>query len=152
MKLKFQTKLILTVAAILLVACGWLTWQNNATTRAMMEEELKTQGFALADMVDQKLKTAKEFEGVLDTLMAERILQACEAVNEIPISSLSNDRLIALAPRLKVDGGIYVIGPDRKIVYSDVVDYVGWEYPAGHPMDPVFSGAQKTYMEAVRGT
>jgi len=151
MKLKFQTKLILTVAAILLVACGWLTWQNNAATKAMMEEELKTQGFALADMVDQKLKTAKEFEGVLDTLMAERILQACEAVNEIPLSGLSNERLIALAPRLKVDGGIYVIGPDRKIVYSDVVDYVGWEYPAGHPMDPVFSGAQKTYMEAVRG-
>lgn len=151
MKLKFQTKLILTVAGILLAACGWLTWQNYTATRAMMEEELKKQGYGLAETVEQKLKTAKDFEGVLDTLMAERILQACEAVNEIPISSLSNERLIALAPRLKVDGGIYVIGPDRKIVYSDVVDYVGWEYPAGHPMDPVFNGSAKTYMEAVRG-
>lgn len=151
MKLKFQTRLILTVSAILLLACGWLTWENFTSTRLMMEEELKSQGFTLAETVDQKLKTAKEFEKVLDKLMADRILQACEAINEIPLSSLSNDRLIALAPRLNVDGGIYVIGPDRKIVYSDVVDYVGWEYPAGHPMDPVFSGAQKTYMEDVRG-
>lgn len=151
MKLKFQTKLILTVAVILLAACGWLTWQNYNSTRVIMEEEMKNQGFALADQVDQKLKTAKSFEGVLDGLMAERILQASEAVNALPMGVLSNERLIDLAPKLKVDGGIFVIGPDRKIVYSDIVDYVGWEYPEGHPMDPVFSGRQKTYMEAVRG-
>ncbi len=151
MKLKFQTKLILTVVFILMASSSWLTWQNIHATRALFQEEMKNEGYALANTVDQKLKTAKEFEGVLDTLMADRILQACEAINALPISSLSNDRLIKLAPRLKVDGGIYVIGPDRKIVYSDVLDYVGWEYPAGHPMDPVFSGSQKTYMEAVRG-
>lgn len=151
MKLKFQTKLILTVVLILFASSAWLTWQSNTATRALFEEEMKNEGFSLATVVDQKLKSAKEFEGVLDALMADRILQASQSINLLPVSSLSNARITELAPKLKADGGIYLIGPDRKIVASDVTDYVGWEYPADHPMDPVFSGSQKTYMEAVRG-
>lgn len=151
MKLKFQTKIILTVIAILLVSCSWLAWQNYSTTKEMMEEVLKDQGFALAESVDQKLKISKQFEATLDQLMAERILQACEAIDEIPFETLSNDKLIELAPRLNVDGGIFIIGPDHKIVYSDILDYIGWEYPADHIMKPVFDGTQKSYMEEVRG-
>lgn len=151
MRLKFETKLILTVVLILFISSAWLTFQNIRATRALFLDEMKNEGYTLAAVVEQKLTAAKEFETVLDSLMADRILQACEAINLLPLSSLSNERLISLAPDLKADGGIYVIGPDRKIVYSDVVDYVGWEYPADHPMDPVFNGSQKTYMEAVRG-
>lgn len=151
MQLKFQTKLILTVSAIMVVAFSYLTWQNYTSSKAMMEHELQNQGYALADSVDQKLKIAKTFEGVLDGLMAEKILQASEAINEIPMSQMTNERLIKLAPRLKIDGGIYVIGPDLKIAYSDILDYIGWQYPADHPMKPVFDGKQKSYMEAIRG-
>ncbi|KAB3536078.1 methyl-accepting chemotaxis protein [Alkaliphilus pronyensis] len=151
MQLKFKTKLFLLVFVLIVATSGWLTYQNLESTEEMFKEEMKEIGFTLAASVDDKIKTAKKFEKVLDDLMAERILQACEAIDLLDIESMSNEQLIDLAPKLKVDGGIYVIGPDRKIIYSDVVDYVGWEYKAGHAMDPVFNGKQKTYMEQIRG-
>ncbi|WP_070000141.1 methyl-accepting chemotaxis protein [Cellulosilyticum sp. I15G10I2] len=151
MRLKFQTKLMLMVFVLVVVTSSFLTYQNLNSTAVLLTEEMKTLGFTLAQSVDNKLKTSKEFEKVLDDLMAERIIQACEAIDLLNIDEMSNEKLISLASKLKVDGGIYVIGPDRKIVFSDVVDYVGWEYPVPHAMDPVFSNSQKTYMEAIRG-
>lgn len=151
MRLKFQTKLILTVFILIVLTSTWLTYQNLNQAETMFNEEMKQMGFTLAESVDDKIKTSKAFEEVLDELMAERILQASEAIDLLDIETMSNDQLIELAPKLKIDGGIYVIGPDRKIVYSDVVDYVGWEYPSGHAMDPVFNGSQRSYMEAIRG-
>jgi len=151
MKMKFQTKLVLMVFVLVVVISSWLTFQNLNAVENMFKEEMKEIGFTLAESVDDKIKTSKLFETVLDDLMAERILQACEAVDLLSIDSMTNEKLIEIAPKLKVDGGIYVIGPDRKIAYSDVVDYVGWEYPADHAMNPVFNGSQQSYMEAIRG-
>jgi len=151
MRLKFQTKLVVSIVVLILLISSWLTYQNLNAVETIFNEEMKESGFKLAESVDDKLNTSKKFESVLDDLMAERIIQASEAINLLPIENMSNNQLIELAPRLKVDGGIYVIGPDRKIAFSDVVDYVGWEYPAGHLMDPVFNGTQPTYMEAIRG-
>lgn len=150
MQMKFQTKLVLVVLVLIIVSSSWLTYQNSNASQNMFEEEMKQMGFTLAQSVDEKLKESKEFETILDELMADRILQACEAIDLIPVGSMSNEMMIDLVPKLKADGGIYVIGPDRKIVYSNGLDYVGWEYPADHPMDPVFNGSQNTYMEAVR--
>lgn len=150
MKLKFQTKLVVLFLALVILVSGWLTFQNLNATEKIFKNEMKEMGFTLAKSVDEKLKIANTFETVLDDLMAERILQACEAIDLLDINKLSNDKLIKLAPKLKVDGGIYIIGPDRKIVYSDIVDYVGWRYDEGHIMDPVFNGSERTYMEAIR--
>jgi|GEM_PF-974068 len=149
--MKFQTKLVLMVLVLVVIISSWLTYQNLNAVEKMFKEEMKEVGFTLAESVDEKIKTSKEFEHVLDNLMADRILQACEAIDLIDINEMTNEQLIALAPMLKVDGGIYVIGPDRKIAYSDVLDYIGWEYQDGHPMDPVLTGQQRTYTEAIRG-
>lgn len=150
MQMKFQTKLVSVVLVLMILTSSWLTFQNLNSSQLMFEEEMKQLGFTLAQSVDEKLKTSKYFEQTLDELMAERILQACEAIDLIPIENMSNEMMMDLVPKLETDGGIYVIGPDRKIVFSNIVDYVGWEYPAGHPMDPVFNSSQRTYMEAVR--
>jgi len=148
--MKFQTKLTVTILALIAITSGWLTVQNLNTVESLFTEEMKNSGFSIAVSVDEKLQASKDFEEVLEDLIAERILQASEAIDLLDIESMSNEMLIELAPKLKVDGGIFVIGPDRKIAYSDIVDYVAWEYPAGHAMDVVFSGSQKSYMEEIR--
>ncbi|MBN2897672.1 MAG: methyl-accepting chemotaxis protein [Clostridia bacterium] len=149
--MKFQTKLTLVMVIIIVIASGLLTIQNLNAVERLFQEEMKNEGFNLAFSVDEKLKNSKAFEGVLDGVMAERILQACESINMIPMEEMSNELLISIAPKLNIDGGIFIIDSDRKIVYSDIVDYVGWQYPKGHVMDPVFDGFQENYIEAVRG-
>lgn len=151
MHLKFQTKLVLMILFLILLTSGWLTYQNLNEVEKMFKQEMKEEGFLLARSVENEIANSKVFEKQVDQLMAERILQASEAVNLLPIETMTNEQLIELAPKLNISGGIFVIGPDRKIAYSDVVDYVGWEYPAGHPMDPIFDGTSRTYMEEIRG-
>lgn len=151
MRIKFHTKLLLAVFLLIVAISGWLTYQNLNSVEEMFKNEMEEAGYTLAEAVDEKIKNSADFEKVLDELMAERIIQAAEAIDLLDIQSMSNQQLIDLAPKLDVDGGIYVIGPDRRIVYSDVVDYVGWRYDEGHAMDPVFNGSQDTYMEEVRG-
>jgi len=148
--MKFQTKLTFTIVMLIGITSAWLTSQNLNAVETLFKEEMKTEGFSLATSVDEKLKTTITFENILENLVAERILQACQAVDLLNVETLTNQELIELAPKLNIDGGIFVIGPDRKIAYSDIVDYVSWEYPAGHAMDPVFNGSQQTYMEAIR--
>ncbi|MFZ5967461.1 MAG: methyl-accepting chemotaxis protein [Bacillota bacterium] len=149
--MKFQTKLVVMILILILLSSSWLTYHNLNEVENIYKEKMKSEGFALARSIEKELMITKGFEERTDQLMAERILQACAAINLLSIEKMTNEQLIELAPKINVSGGIYVIGPDRKIVYSDVVDYVGWEYPAGHPMDPVFNGQQKTYMEEIRG-
>ncbi len=148
--MKFQTKLTLTILALIILTSGWLTYQNMGAVEELFKEEMKSEGFSLAVTVDEKLKTTNEFEQMLEVLMEERIIQASQAIDLLDLETITNQDLIRLAPKLNIDGGIFIIGPDRKIAYSDIVDYVAWEYPKGHAMDPVFNGQQSSYMEDIR--
>jgi len=109
-----------------------------------------TEGFNIAQNIDDDLKMSKAFEVILEDSIADKILVVSEAINLMDLDQISNQDIKNLAKATNVDGGIFIIGPDRKIKFSDIVDYVGWEYPKGHAMDPVFNGQQETYMEAVR--
>lgn len=149
-RIKFHSKLIIMFLVLILCISTLLTYQNMRSSEAMFKEEMQVFGFTLAGSAAEKMKLAKSVEEEIDKLIANRILQACEAVDLVDIEEMSNEKLTELAKKLMVDGGIYVIGPDRKVVFSDVVDYVGWEYPTEHPMDPVFNGSQRTYMEEIR--
>ncbi len=149
--MKFQTKIVTVVLLLIILTSTALTYQSYVSAENMFKEEMQAMGFTLAQSVDEKLRSSKSFENTVDELMAQRILQACEAINLIPIEDMSNELMMDLVPKLEADGGIFVIGPDRKIKYSNIVEYVGWEYPQGHPMDPVFNEESRTYMEAIRG-
>ena len=151
MRLKFNTKIIIIFLVLIVSVSMILTLQNLSATEKLLKEEMQELGFTLAQSVNEKMIIAKDLEVVTDQLMADRILQACEAVNLLSIDQMSNDKITDLAKKLKVDGGIYIIGPDRKIIYSDVTDYVGWQYPEDHPMSPVFKEQAATYMEEIRG-
>lgn len=148
--MKFQTKLTWVIILMIVLTSSILMFRNIKAVQSLLMEEMKHEGYTLAESVSEKLKIAKSFEEILDGLMAERILAACETVNLIPVEDMSNELFRDIAPKLNIDGGIYVIGPDRTIVYSDVVDYIGWEYTEDHTMDPVIQGKQRYYMEKIR--
>lgn len=150
MNLKFQTKIILVIVTLLLIISGLLTMQNINKTKDLMYHELNSQAIELSNGMKQNIESADKFARELDSIMADRILLASEAINQIPINQMSNERIDKFVGLVSVDE-VYVIGPDRKIAYSNVRDYIGWEYPEGHPMDSVFDGNSRNYMEDIRG-
>lgn len=150
MNLKFQTKIILVIVLLLIVISGLLTVQNISKTKDLMYKELDSKALELASGMKQNVESADRFALELDNIMADRILLASEGINQIPLGELSNEKIDAFLKHVAVNE-IYVIGPDRKIAYSNVRDYIGWQYPDGHPMDPVFNGTSRDYMEDIRG-
>ena len=150
MKLKFQTKIILTIVLLLILISGLLTMQNLSQTRQLMYDELELKGYELADSMIQRVEMSHNFANQLDSVMAEQILLAAEGINQIPTNELSNAKIEKFLENIKVND-VYIIDQDRKIIFSNVTSYVGWQYPTGHPMDTVFSGKSRSYIEEVRG-
>ncbi|MDP4180119.1 MAG: methyl-accepting chemotaxis protein [Bacillota bacterium] len=150
MKLKFQTKILIVTFFLIIATSLTLTIQSIAQVKKQMYNEMETQGNELAKNFMDKISISNQITDQIDVMMSKKILIACEAINEIPISEMSSEKIINFINKGTVDE-IYVIGPDRKIKFSNVLDYIGWEYPKGHPMDLVFNKSQHTYMESVRG-
>lgn len=148
--MKFQFKLTAATIVVVLLISGILTFMSTNEMEKVFEEEMRAEGLSLAASVKDQLTTLKDFEVILDQLAEQRIIQASQAIDFLDIETMSNDQIIEIAPKLSIDGGIFIIGPDRKIVFSDIVSYVGWEYPVPHAMDPVFSGSQHSYSEEIR--
>lgn len=150
MKLRIQTKVLLLLFVIVSVTSVVLSFQNLMDMKKTMYTEFEAKGASLAETVVEKISISDAFTVKVDTLMVERILIASELVNKLDITTLSNDKLTDLKKKVGIDE-FYVINTQRKIVYSNIADYVGWEYPKGHPMDPVFDKKSSTYMEEIRG-
>lgn len=150
MKLRIETKVLLLLFFIVFATSIVLSFLNLRQIKQTMYTDFEAKGQALADTVVEKIAISDAFANKVDALMAERILLACELVNKLDLTSMSNEALIELKKKVPIDE-FYIIDPQRKIVYATIPDYVGWEYPQGHPMDPVFNGKSKTYMEGIRG-
>lgn len=150
MKLKIQTKVLLLLFFIVFTTSIVLSIQNLRDIKQTMFTEFEAKGEALAQTVVEKIAISDAFADKVDGLMAERILLASELVNHMDIATMSNETLLELKKKVPIDE-FYVIDPQRKIAFATIPDYVGWEYPKGHPMDPVFNKESRTYMEGIRG-
>ncbi|MCX7922558.1 MAG: methyl-accepting chemotaxis protein [Clostridia bacterium] len=150
MKLKFQTKILIVTFLLIIATSAGLTIQSIIQVRKQMFSEMEAQGNEVAKSIIDKISISNQVASQIDKMMAEKILIASEGINEIPASEMSNDKIVNFIKKGTVDD-IFVIGPDRKIQFSNIADFIGWEYPKGHPMDPVFNKSSHSYMEAVRG-
>lgn len=150
MKLKIEAKVLLLLFLIVFATSIILSFLNLRQIKQTMYTDFAAKGQAFADTVVEKIEIADAFADKVNGLMAERILLACELVNKLDMTSMSNEKLMELKEKVPIDE-FYIINPQRKIAYATIPDYVGWEYPPGHPMDPVFDGKAKTYMEDIRG-
>lgn len=148
--MKFNNKLMLTIVLLLIFTSVVVTGQGMISIEKSYKDSIEEKGIIIAKSVNDKLEMANGFEGVLDDQIAEKILNACEAVNLIDFNQINNDKLKEIASDLGIDASISISARDKRVIFSDFVEYVGWEYPEGHPMTPVFEGRQKTYTEALR--
>lgn len=147
--MRFKTKIALVTILIVLISAGGLTYLNTQSTKALVLDMMKEQGFTLAENIMSEIKGSDNFIATIDDFLGSKILQVSKSLDYSNSELWTNDFFIDLAKNLEVSE-INVIDPERKIVYSNFPDYVGWEYPADHAMSIVFDGQQDAYTEAVR--
>ena len=144
-----KTKITLFTAIALIVSNITLTYITLKNVNDLVKDEMKRGGMDLAHEIYATTEHMQNFETIVDSLLADKILTASNALNHVSWPAMSNSYLEELAKELDVTE-INIVGPDRKIPYSNVEAYIGWEYPQGHAMDVVFNYTQPSYMESVR--
>ena len=144
-----KTKITLFTAIALIISNIALTYITLQNVEDLVKEEMKKSGMDLAQEIYATTEHMQTFESIIDSQLAEKILTASGALNHVNWSYMSNDYLRGLAKELGVTE-INIVGQDRKIPYSNIDAYMGWEYPKGHAMDVVFNYTQPSYMEDVR--
>jgi len=147
--MKLKAKISLVTVLIVIISSIALTFMSTQNTRQLALDMMKDEGFTLADNVLDQVAESDEFIEVVDDFLGTKILQAASAVDYSDQEQWGTAYLDALAKDLDVTE-INIIGLDRKIKYSNIEDYIDWEYPKGHAMDTIFDAGAQTYMEDVR--
>jgi methyl-accepting chemotaxis protein len=147
--MKFKSKIAFVTVIIVLLASVSLTYLSTTNTEKLALGMMRDEGFTLVENVDMQVKGANEFSEIVDTFLSTKILQASRVLDYSNQELWSNEFFTELSKDLDV-AEINIIGPDRKIKFSNIPDYIDWEYPKGHAMDVIFDGQSNTYMEDVR--
>lgn len=147
--MKFRMKIALVTIAIVLIASLSLTYLSTQNTKKLALGMMEAEGFTLADNVLIEIDMSEQFVEVVDSFLGVKILQASRALDYSNQELWTNEYFMDLAKDLDVSE-INIIGLDRKIKFSNIPDYIDWEYPKDHAMAVIFSGSSDTYMEDVR--
>lgn len=145
----FGFKILIMTVLIIIASNIALTATNMLSSKNLLFEEMKNEGFILANDVLLSIEEAEKFENEIDEQLSSKILMASNILNYTDEISWSNAYFKEMVNRLGVTE-INVIGRDRRIDYSNIEAYMDWEYPKGHAMDVVFEGNEREYMEDVR--
>lgn len=148
-KITFKWRIILIVLSLFLVSVSILTVVSLKTINDKLERELKSNGVKLAQQIVERIDGGKRIEGMLQSIIDRKIAEACSVLKYMDIETMTNEKIEEIVKDFGVSE-ISVIGPDRKIDFSNVPANIDWEYPVGHKMDTVFNGKSNTYLEEPR--
>lgn len=148
-KISFKWRIILIVLTLFLVSVSVLTGLSIKTVNEKLENEIKHNGMKLAKEIVERIDGGKKFEKVLQNTIDKKIIEACSVLKYMDMESVTNEKIEEIVKDFGISE-ISVIGPDRKIDFSNVPANIDWEYPVGHKMDTVFNGKTNTYLEEPR--
>lgn len=148
-KIPFKWRIICTVLVLFLISISALTVVSIRTANSKLEKELTNSGMKLAEKIVAMINDGKTIEKMLEEIIDSKIFESCSVIKYMDMETMSNEKIEEIVNDFGISQ-ISIIGPDRIIDYSNEPDNIGWEYPIGHKMDPVFNGKSDTYLEEPR--
>jgi len=133
----------------MLVSNGVLTYFGARDVKKVALEMMKEEGFVLAENIVSQVDESEVFLDTVDDLLGIKILQTAKAFDYSNPETWTNSLAATFAKEMSI-AEVNIVGPDRKIVYSNFPDYVGWEYPKDHAMAVLFDGESELYLESLR--
>lgn len=148
-KISFKWRIIALVMAVLIVSISIFSYLSLRTMNDKLELEITESGMQLARQIENEVAYISVFEETLQDIVNEKILSASSMIKYMDMATMSDEKLVELVEDLGISE-ISIIGENRIIEYSNVPVNIGWEYPLGHKMDPVFNKTSETYLEEPR--
>ncbi len=141
----FKVKTISSL--VLLASLFFLTLLSVYTIDKMLLKSTQDYGVSLVKQFANQIEMSNATISTLDQQLDDKLKSVSYSLANN--NNISNDYLTALGKKIGV-AEIDFTGPDRKIIYSNISENLGWSYPESHPADPLFKGTKKEIIEDIR--
>lgn len=146
-KTSITSKVTGFIVAILLVISLALTSVNIYAASNGMNIMAKEDVTKLISLISTSIENGHTFEEISNTFMDDKIKTVAYIFGQMENYNSSNCSRIARDLNV---AEVNIVNTDRKIMYSNMPANVGYVYPSGHALDPLFSYQEKFITEAVR--
>ncbi|WP_187296300.1 methyl-accepting chemotaxis protein [Tepidibacter mesophilus] len=154
MKIKFNFKLnsIKTkiTAIMLLVIMSILTistYLSIETIDKSMKNQLKEDGLGLVKEIASQLERNSNAIDQIDSMLGNTIISVAYIIGDK--NGISNEYLMKVAENTGVSE-IDVTNTDGVIIYSNLIENIGYKYPDTHAVKPLLDGVQDKVIEDIR--
>lgn len=145
--ISMKTRIIAASLLIIFVSVALITGVSMGIVQSQLENQLRDNGMMTAAIIGNEFKQKEKSMQLIESQFEDKLRAVAIAVSNF--TNISSDELGFLAASLGV-AEINVADGQRNIIYSNLPDNIGWQYPEDHPAMPLFTKEQLEIMEEVR--
>ena len=135
------------VVTILLIIALALTSVNIFAASNGMNAMAKEDVQKLISLISTSIENGQTFEAISNDFMNDKIKTVAYIFGQM--ETYNNSNCSRIARDLGV-AEVNIVDTNRKIMYSNMPANIGYVYPAGHALDPLFSFKEKFVTEEIR--
>ena len=147
-KKSIKFKMVALPLMLIFVGVSIIGGISSYFARENLLNEMRANGFYLAEGYASRLKDNSETLKTIDRLIEERI-ETANRVIAFNSGNINNEFLSALSRDMNIVE-INVTSPDGEIIYSNMPENIGWTFPADHIGREVLNGSKTTLYEDIR--
>lgn len=146
-KSSITAKVTTLVLTVLLVAAFTLTSVNIFSAGNGMNSMAKEDVQKLISLISNSIENGQTFEEISNDFLSDKIRTVAYIFGQM--DEYNNQNCSRIARDLGVTE-VNIVNTDRKIMYSNMPANIGYAYPSGHALDPLFSYKEKFISEEIR--
>jgi|GEM_PF-696648 len=135
------------VVIVLLVTSLALTSVNIFSAGNGMNDMAKEDVQKLISLISTSIENGQNFEEISNEFLSDKIRTVAYIFGQM--ESYNSQNCSRIARDLGV-AEVNIVNTDRKIMYSNMPANIGYVYPSGHALDPLFSYKKKFITEDIR--
>lgn len=154
MKIKFnfnlnsiKTKITAIILLVIMVILTISTYLSIQTIDESMKKQLKEDGMGLVHEITSQLERNSKAIDQIDEMLGNTILSVAYIIGSK--DGISNEYLVQVAENTGVSE-IDVTNTDGVIIYSNLIENIGYKYPDTHAVKPLLDGSSDKIVEDIR--
>ncbi len=146
-KNSIQFRIIGAVLIIFFITVSALTGISVYTIDKKMMNQMEQDGMALAKQIASQLESSNLALEQMEIMLEDKLKTAYQLIGERKV--LSNEELMEVAEKTGISE-IDVTDKNGVIIYSNLLENIGWVYPGDHAVAPLLKGEKTEVIEAIR--
>ena len=137
-KIRILIALSFATVILLMSVLGYFITQN------VLYKQAELDGMALNNQISSEILTRIALQKSMEDQLGDSIKYVMKTLLNMPDEELTSEYLTKISKEAKIaELNVAYLSNDRKIVASNMKENMGWQYPEGHAVYPLFTQADE---------